>query len=377
MKKAQKKSRTVASTKRPVKKSLLLNKNNRLKGPVLAILLVLFAGLGTSYVMFTQAADVFTVYVSPTGVDTNNGLTEKTPILTLTRAEYVIKKSATKANVEVRIKKGTYNDQSTTWDYYIKGRTISFMPSDYQVGKDLSSIDKRPVFNGKGKGIFFKAKSDVSINSNLRFYYLEVTKYSSGIGINGGTKSVNGLRRGAHNGINNNTFRGMYFRELGSKYTPKEGFGGIDLVNSNNNVIYKNTFENLVNTGDSLEESHIHGVYAAHESTGNEITQNTFNNISGYPVNFRNDSNDNNISDNSFTRTRFAAYGEWFADTGSPKECASHNNRLSNNKLGKTNSGGNLLSFRLVISLNNQNYAGSHKDCGNKGQPRVISKNNN
>lgn len=325
-----------------------------------------------------NAAATYTVYMSANGSDKNDGLSTKTPVLTVDRVQKILKTAKPKSNVEVRIKKGVYRGQSVEWNFYVKGRTISFMPLDYKYGNSLKSIAGRPVFTGEGKPWFISARhGGEGGDTKLRFYYLAVTRYSNvGIKISGVLKKENGLIKARNKGANNNIFFGNAFYKMGSKYVKNQTYGAIDLVNSRHNSIRNNVFQDLVNTGDSLEQSHVHGVYLAHHSNRNTIERNRFVNISGYPVNVRNDSNNNVFKNNRFTGTRFAAFGEWFADTGGVRECASHGNKFHNNSLGRRNDGGQLGGARLVVGFNNNSYKGTHKDCDNSNQLRVRSYNN-
>jgi hypothetical protein len=342
---------------------------------VLAALLGALLGPGP-----VRAAEVFVVYLSPTGSDSNDGLSPTRAVRTLEGAEAVLRAAAPRADVEVRIAQGTYVGTHTVWQYYVPGHTISFMPVDYRYGDGASDIAGRPVFRGDGTpGFWFSARlpsGHPGGDTNLRFYYLQVERYASGgLEFNGGTTTNGaGIRVPATAGVNRNTVFGMVFRDLGTRYNAAGvGYGGVDAVNSSGNLIENNHFLNNENSGG--DASLIHGVYLAHHSTGNVVRNNRFRQISGDPVRTRNDSNGNDVYGNSFERTgRYAYYSEWFCDTsctasnpGSPRECASHGNLFHDNDVISGYAGSVSLWELTPPGID---YAGG-AGCSNDGQRRL------
>ncbi|MFL6074421.1 MAG: hypothetical protein ACJ73S_13590 [Mycobacteriales bacterium] len=291
------------------------------------------------------AADtVFTVYLDPAGSDGNDGLTPATAIRTLARAQAVLTAAAPQTDVEVRVKQGTYVAPTTSWHFIVPGHTISFMPVDYQYGDGIGDIAGRPVFRGDGTaGYWFSGglpSGSTGGDTNLRFYYLQVERYSQGgLTIGGGTTTnSDGIRVPSTAGANHNTIFGMQFQYLGSKWSSAGfAYGGVDLVNSSDNVIRNNHFVHLENTGG--DAGLLHGVYLAHNSSRNSVTGNQFSYITGVPMRTRNQSDTNDISGNTFTRAGATAfYSEWFCDSscvadnpGHPRECSSHGNVFHDN----------------------------------------------
>lgn len=328
-----------------------------------------------------RAAEVFVVYLSPTGSDGADGRTPATAVRSLVRAEEILRAAAPQTDVEVRIAQGTYVAPRTYWRYYVPGHTISFMPIDYEYGDGAADIAGRPVFRSDGTaGFWFSARlpsGHSGGDTNLRFYYLQVERYSSGgLEFNGGTVTdSNGVRRPATAGVNRNTVFGMVFRELGTRYnSASTGYGGIDAVNSSDNLIENNHF--LYNENAGSDASLIHGVYLAHHSSRNVVRNNRFLRITGDPMRTRNDSNNNDIYGNTFERTgRYAYYSEWFCDTacqasnpGNPRECASHGNVFHDNDTISGYAGGAVSLWELTPA--GLDYAGG-TGCTNDGQPRL------
>lgn len=289
------------------------------------------------------AGGALRIHLAPGGSDTADGLTPKTAVRSLDRAQRVIAALRPETDVEVRVAPGTYVAPQVRWTTYVPGRTITFLPAGYQFG-DGGSKPPRPVFRGDGRsGFWFVAALPAGHRGGdmrMRFYHLQVERYAGGaITIDGGVATRAGIQTAAGAGHNRNTIYGMVFRELGSKYVASgTGFGAVDLVNSRHNVIQNNTFAQLENAGSADVRALIHGIYMAHHSSDNIVQDNRFDVVSGDPIRTRNASGDNHMSGNAFTRAGSNAYlSDWFvaaATPGSPRECPSIGNQFFGNKLG-------------------------------------------
>lgn len=334
----------------------------------------------------TEAAPtVFTVYMSPSGVDTNDGHTPGSAVRTLARVQQVLAAERPRSDVEVRINQGTYVAPETAWSFYVTGHSVSFMPIDYEVGESRDGIAGLPVLRSSGTaGWWLSARLPSGHgggDTNLRFYYLQVEGYSTGGLYIGGGYSTNaqGISVPSTAGANHNTLYGMVFQNLGSKYNPSGlGYGAVDLVNSSDNSIRNNHFRSNENNGP--DAALIHGIYLAHWSKRNTIASNRFSFITGGPMRTRNDSNDNDIYANTFERTGGAAYSEWFCDAacsasnpGQGRECASHGNFFHNNSLVSSYSGNALTVWALTpAGIDTTGGAG----CDNQGQKRLRTDGN-
>jgi len=324
---------------------------------------------------------VFIVHLAPDGSDTADGRTPATAVRTLERVEALLDAADPGIDVEVRIEQGTYTARTTYWDHYVPGHSIRFIPIDYQPGDGVDDIAGRPVFRGDGQtGCWFSARlaaGDPGGATNLEFRYLQIEHYSTcGLQFHGGiTTNADGISVPASAGVNNNTVSGMVFREIGSKHVPASvGYGGLNTWNSSGNLIRNNHFLYNENTG--ADAVLIHGVYLAHHSSDNTVSNNRFNVVSGGPVRTRNDSNDNDVYDNTFIRAGVSAYySEWFCDSacvednpGHGRECASHGNAFHEND---TISGydGQRLSWWALTPPGNDHAGG--RGCDNEGQRRI------
>ena len=327
--------------------------------------------------------ELFRLFLAPHGSDSNFGTTADQPLATLAGAEEVLRSARPTGDVEIRIAQGDYTAPETTWDYYVEGHSISFMPADYEEGEGLAGIGGRPIFKSDGTaGWWLRAElpdGHPGGDTNLRFYYLDIVGYSTGgLTINGGVATnESGYRIAATAGANHNHVFGMVFRQLGSKYGPALGYGGVDLVNSSNNEILNSHFEYLENT--EPDDALIHGVYVAHHSTRNRVVDNRFDEISGVAVNVRNSSNDNEITGNIVERSgRLAAYYDWYCDDScaqsqtEPLECPSYGNVFRDNDLVSAYDGGNL----PVSGVTAPDKIGQSPPCGDGTRPRVTESGN-
>jgi hypothetical protein len=319
---------------------------------------------------------VFRVYLSPEGSDGNDGSAPERAVRSLSAAQRVISADRPRTDVEVRIKQGTYVAPPTYWTTFVPGRTITFLPLDYEFGEERDGISDRPIFRGDGgKGFWFRAVPQPATqhrDTRLGFYFLQVENYSTGgIAFDGGTADTGPRTTApAAGGPNGNTVYGMVFRNLGSRHVRSGvGFGAIDLINSDNNAIQNSSFEYLENSRSSSDEGLIHGVYLSHHSSNNLINGNSFYRISGDPIRTRDNSNRNRIFNNTFRQTGANAYlSDWFnTKTGTGRvECASRANEFYHNRL--------ISGYREPIDdwwTNPLDADYATRGCGNDGTGRI------
>jgi hypothetical protein len=284
--------------------------------------------------------EVFTLYMSPYGSDSASGLTMREAVPTLNEVQKRLEKHKPDMDVEVRILHvcdKPYMGQTVEWTHTSPTHTISFMPSDYQHGAGIYEISGRPVFDGDGSPDYlFWLESKSGEKTNIAFYYLQMQHYTKG-GI-----ALVGSREDSEGWNGYNTVYGCYFYLLGNKHTGKtNGYGGIHTWNSKYNTIENNHFVALEGIGNNCDDNpendtpdptpcgpHIHGVYLAHRSDYNLVTNNRFRVISGDPIRVRNYSNYNRILANTFEQTGVDAFiSDWHGDC----ECRSWENEFCDN----------------------------------------------
>jgi hypothetical protein len=312
-----------------------------------------------------SAADAATttVYLAPSaagGSDSNTGLSSSSPILTLARAQQVLQQAAPAGDVQVLIDQGTYVEAPLKWTFYVPGHTITFMPVNYVIGNGRPPGGD-PVFEDTTTsgthtaGWWFQAQLPAAASdpmhdggtTGLRFYYLQVADYTNGISLDGQTghtyKDTESppMYIDPSAGVNGNTVFGMTLTDIGDLYAPGQtGYGAILLTDSSSNRIANNTFDHVENSGSDV--GLIHGIYITHFSSSNSVTANKFNVISSYAVKVRDRSNFNDVEDNTFDATGgTSAYRDEFCDLtcvdanpGTPRQCASYDNRFFDNTIG-------------------------------------------
>lgn len=334
-----------------------------------ALLVVIF------WVAPASAVPPLTIYMSPGGSDVNDGSDLAHAVVTLDRVEALIVAAAPTTDVEVRINQGTYTAGQTTWNTFLDGHTITFMPADFTPGMAWGDFAGRPVFqsdDGPGWWMYAQLPSGhPGGTTGLKFYYLTVQGYAAGgLVLHGRYTTVNGLRVPATAGANGNYGYGLYFQNLGDVYNDSEmGIAAVDLINSSDNYFRNIHYVHLENV--TATSSHIHGVYMAHGSDNNTFLNSDYSWITGNPVNIRNDSNNNLIDGNTLTRTgKYAYISDWFAEIGTPHECASWSNTFSNNDVVSSYSGSTSLPL-TDLTPPGSTYAGL-SPCTAGGSIRVT-----
>lgn len=307
------------------------------------------------------SAKTLTLYLAPAnkgGSDKHTGLSTKSPILTLNRAQQVLGQQKPTGNVVVRIGQGTYVAGQTTWRFYVPGHTISFMPVNYVLGHGRPAGGD-PAFvdvASHGKHVanwWFQAQEPAAPSSlhdggnmGLRFYYLAVEDYTNGISFDGQTghayhsNSKPSMYDKPSAGFNDNGVSGMTFSHIGDQFAPGQtGYGAILFTDSSGDDISNNTFDDLYNTGD---QDQLHALYITHFSSYNTISRNLFEDTNGEAVKVRDRSNFNNVSGNRFNHTGgVAAYLDIYCNeqcaqenpTAAQRQCASYGNRFADNTI--------------------------------------------
>lgn len=307
-----------------------------------------------------SAADLLTVYLAPDskgGSDQNTGLSPSSPVLTLARAQQVLVAQQPAGDVEIRIDQGTYVEAQTTWNFYVPGHAISFMPGNYVIGQGRPPGGD-PVFSDTGSGTahtagwWLQAQEPASGplhdggTTALRFYYLYVQDYTNGLSLDGqaghawhdNQSPPMYIKPSA--GLNGNTVFGMTFANIGDKFGPGQtGYGAILLTDSSANNISNNTYDHIENAG--ADAGLIHGVYVTHFSSYNTINANKFTTITSNAVKVTDRSNVDVIDSNRFNATGGqSAYRDNFCDEAcalanpTARQCASYNNRFFYNTVG-------------------------------------------
>lgn len=127
------------------------------------------------------------------------------------------------------------------------------------------------------------------------------------------------------------------FYKLGQIVNPEHWdplYAAIVMNNVDRAQIHHNLFQYIANVD---HPNMIHGLYVSDDSDGNVIADNTFKNISGMPIKYRNSSDDNVAKNNRFIKGNLADhiypvqdwYKNWYKPE--PEEKPSFNNLLKDN----------------------------------------------
>lgn len=315
----------------------------------------------------------YTLFLDPNGNDTQDGKSVHTPIKSLAQAQKLLYLAKPESNVQININPGSYYDQRVDWtftrsNYYL---TITQTPGTKGV----------PVFDGCPQegltipnakclgGTFFSLSGSTGSATNLIIKHLQIQNYGAGIALLGNSKRRN-------YGNSNNTIENCLFYNIGNNFNPKLPFGmyAVQLLNSKKNILKKNTFKNIINTHN---EAWLHGIYISTYSSQNRVTDNRFENISGDPIRIRNNSNDNQISGNLFSKSgMFASISEWYCrkdehEKCENSECPSWNNHVMNNSYS-TSFSGKSISATTVFQSNTMNGC----NIPNGDSTRITANNN-
>lgn len=263
------------------------------------------------------------VYVDPQGSDLNSGLSDQAPVLTLARAQEVAStayQAGVHASITVKVAAGTYSGQSVLW---------TFVPGVVPLTIQGPSAVDKPVFDGAGTAKTFLTIRYSKEPSNVTVRNLFITQYlTSAIQLRGASQ--------VNVGAAGSLIESNVFDKIGSKwvFNGEASYAALSLWMTHNNVVRNNVFNRIADFNPNSVG--LHAIYAAHWSTDNEISGNTFSNIAaGDVVKFRNRSNHNQVLNNSFVNNRnwSAVYNwvQWSAPYDG--ECPNHHITVSGNRV--------------------------------------------
>ncbi|MDM9557756.1 right-handed parallel beta-helix repeat-containing protein [Bordetella petrii] len=272
------------------------------------------------------AARVLSLYVAPNGSTSADGTAKEQAVPTLTRAIEIAKQRIEPdvTAVEVHVAPGVYKGQQLKLLGTPGGLPLALVGP---AGRD----NARALFQGKGEGTWLSYSSNKHDRNSLKVSGFEVSNYRTAISLNGSRKNKNSWN-GGHE-ISNNIF--MKIGQSSEAVRPSTA--AIRLVNSRNNKIVGNTFNEIRNV---QQCNLLHAVYVAHYSSGNLISNNTFDGGCGAVIKVRDASNGNKIVQNKFLNQELEAVQDSFCDkskssmcTREAPECPSWDNLVESNAI--------------------------------------------
>ncbi len=274
----------------------------------------------------TKANQTFDLFISTSGSDYNSGKNSYNSIATLKKAQDILKKNKINIDVRIYIDSGLYKNQFVTWDYFNNSNIIF-----------LGLVkNHNPIFDGEGEKIWFNLIKKNGTCSNVTIMNIDVINYKQGIVFNGDRDNPYGGWNG------NNKLINLKIKNIGTLYSIDTTYSSsaVCFINSRFNIIKNCYFTNIENDKKNKEDILIHALYFAHYSSNNIVEKCNFSYISGDPIRVRDESNNNIINKNIFTKTgSHAFFSEWFccSETTSKKctkesgECSSFGNQFINN----------------------------------------------
>jgi hypothetical protein len=330
------------------------------------------------------AADLpepLTVWVSPAGSDSNDGLSAATPFKTLQRAgdwlcsggprcpgrgqPVVIRLAQTTFSAAARAV-NTYRfnpgdgpafaaTATTAWHYFDPQYPTTFQPWSYQPGDSWAQVAAKgghPTFDGgfaADSGFVFTPLTAMRTGSTrLNFVYTRWQRFRrSPIVLSGGLRTTvtdDGITVYTQTDFTANgvTFYGNYFYQVGNHFRPANAlaYGAVLANNSSGDVYRNNHFVQLMNKKANQDTVHVHGLYIGHGSNNSLVEANSFVDITGDAVRQRDRSHATVVRNNTFRRAgAFAYFDDYYCrpDTPdsycAPKEYRSYNGLFSGNTL--------------------------------------------
>lgn len=204
--------------------------------------LSLMGALGLSLILFTNASrpTTFHVFLSAQGKDSNSGRSKRRPVLTLERAQAIIRHEMKKGHrdVIVHVAYGRYRGQVIRWSFSMPHHSITIRGE----GR------KRPIFDGasaKGQNTWMNiVRGDAKEHDtqNIHIRRLRVKNYWRGIRISGKGKTY-------QHSTGKIKISGMAFSGIGTAYDlgPKISHSAIFISSSSRNWILHNYFYKITN----------------------------------------------------------------------------------------------------------------------------------
>ena len=288
-----------------------------------------------------------TLYLAPTGHDTDDGRTPGTAIAGLDRAHDLLVQLAPTGKVRIAVAAGIYHCIATNhpWTFH-NGQPVVIEPVDPVAGPASATLDdpKRPVFSGQdtaglpchGSSVFFSVENG-SAPMKLTITGITITLFRGGITIRNGTLTTPPTTDAAVT-IDNVAFSrlgDLYYHLPGSTSGVLAGKAAIMLSQTAGNRFTRNAFENIRNG--TATAGLIHAFYLTALAQRNTIDACDFNGITGEAIKITHYSNNNVITNSRFSHMPVVIVDRWCGAREDPvtscaggvPECPSWGNHFS------------------------------------------------
>lgn len=288
------------------------------------------------------ATNTVRVYVSPTGSNGNDGLTEGSAVNTIARANEVVQAKwdagLARGDVEVRLTTGIHRANwvsANTWEFApAKDKKVYFIPAWYTTEADAKTRpgSDYPYISGQStsattalRPLLIRPKKN--FGGTFEIAYLRAEYFNNGFSVDGTwmTDSKNaegddypGVMRGLNAPIKSPVIRNSIIRHIGNVYAVSPAdttYTALHLINTSNAVVDSVLFENIEE--DTSNGHHLHAIYG-YGSSGVTVKNSQFKQVTSDPVRYRDSSNSWRVENNNFVKAGVRAnVSEWFCD----KDC--------------------------------------------------------
>ena len=295
--------------------------------------------------MVSLQASALTLYVNPAKGNDHNSCSKADPCKTLAGAHSLLNAARPNEHVTIVVAAGTVKKRAGfSWKY-------SRPPYRVTIAGAGSS---KTVFDGMGyPGTWLAISTAEGKPANITVAKIGVRNFGTAINVQGNRDDA---KRGYISGV---VIDRMAFGRIGGKFTTnrKDTYAAVRMVNARLSSVTNSTFTNIENAG---RGDLLHAVYLAHYSSGNVVSGNSMNVVSGDPIRTRDKSGGNTISGNRLVRAGVEGmFSDWYctgsACTKATRECQSMGNVFKNNQLGTGYTGKRIAVFKLF---------GSNTACG-------------
>jgi hypothetical protein len=252
-----------------------------------------------------SALAAYTLYIAPTGSDSNSGLSPSQPLATIQRVNDLLLAADPNQNAFVKVAPGTYHCEGALWTYHNPSYPTQIEPLNSVPSPAVNAFDNpnRPVFTGKRAdgtqcdGSVWLSVRHGHVRMRLTIRGMTVTYYRGGISLGNFNNTTTAINQEI-------TIDNMFFDRIGDYYFPDSvtGKGAILSSISFGNTIENSYFRNVRNNEtDDVVGGPIYALYFSGLSSRNVVNNNVFHAIHSSAIRISNYSNDNVFTNNGFS----------------------------------------------------------------------------
>lgn len=247
------------------------------------------------------------VHVAPDGDDEATGLSPAEPVRTLEQAQRVLDARRGDQPAEVKLAAGRYTTTGLVWSHVRPG-----WPTRLTGPVGLQEA----VLDGAEGEVVLVVRPAAPTSMALTVSRIKIRGAANGVRLQG---------------ADDVTFDHVVFYRIGDVHGSGPGYAALGVEASARTRVLRSRFTSIENDrGKTL--TLVHGVYAAHGSTGLQVRDSRFSGVSGDPVRTRDASHDALVVDSVFEQSGTkAALSDWF---DAPSESPSTGGQVLRSTIG-------------------------------------------